>query len=151
MQRNQAEYERFKILNKIVKYPKALRVGRFRDIDEGTDLGRLLDALVENQKHTRLAAVPQTRCGHFLVVSRAPDGHLCFFVAILSRLPCLGVRTEKLMRSAARLPAYLIISLDRIIRLISSTRTELTHTVDAQVRSAVDIGRTVAFVAYSLF
>ena len=71
-------------------------------------------------------SLPQMRCAHCPTGSRAPDDHPCSSGAIWCRPPWMG-----LVESSSRntyLGTYLRISLSLTMRLISATKTSLTHT-----------------------
>lgn len=69
---------------------------------------------------------PQKKYDHFLNESPIAGVHLYSSVAILHRPLCLMLA---FYQNSQKTSVYFMISLDLMIRLISSTKTELTHTI----------------------
>jgi hypothetical protein len=116
-------------LDEIVEYTQALWVLGFGDIDERTNLGGLeCGTLVSDPKRESSEHhIPRRRCVHCPAESLTPVVHPYSFEAICYHLPYSIVST--LIGPIDSKETYFIISLVLMMRLISSTMRELTHTV----------------------
>ena len=130
MQSNQGEHQSLQILDEVIEDPQTLWVLGFGDIDEGANLGGLRSGALVSYLYLEGAQrdIPRKICVHCPTGSPTPVVHPYSSEATCYHLPYPIVSPP----SPTKCPreTYFIISLVLMIRLISSTIRELTHTVE---------------------